>query len=191
MLSFREGKNVFAKAGPFLDDPLRQLPTPLPKSSPEPLTDCPLGGQRVCIVRPIIRSSFYAATAIGEMAVTMDFERPGQSDGRTCGGHLEDQTLPVGCKDDILRELSEILEERLFPGKKAIRRKSMIVERLEPANRKSEAYDTSNHRKHASPAPTSPVAVLKELFELLEDYGPAWYTEENHDRAVAALMLHT
>src|ERR1700722_19663124 len=50
MLSFREGKNMFAKAGPFLDDPLRQLPTPLPKSSPEPLTDCPLGGQRVCIV---------------------------------------------------------------------------------------------------------------------------------------------
>ena len=33
----------------------------------------------------------------------------------------------------------------------------------------------------------SPAAVLKELFELLEDYAPVWYTEENHDRAVAAL----
>jgi len=33
----------------------------------------------------------------------------------------------------------------------------------------------------------NPATVLKELFELLEDYGPVWYTEENHDRAVAAL----
>lgn len=30
--------------------------------------------------------------------------------------------------------------------------------------------------------------VLQELFELLEDYGPAWYTQEYHDRAVAALQ---
>ena len=32
-----------------------------------------------------------------------------------------------------------------------------------------------------------PITVLRELFELLEDYGPAWYTQESHDRAVAAL----
>jgi hypothetical protein len=32
-----------------------------------------------------------------------------------------------------------------------------------------------------------PKIVLKELFELLEDYGPGWYTEDHHDRAVAAL----
>jgi hypothetical protein len=31
-------------------------------------------------------------------------------------------------------------------------------------------------------------AVLKELFELLEEYAPTWYTKEIHDRAVAALM---
>lgn len=31
-------------------------------------------------------------------------------------------------------------------------------------------------------------AVLRELFELLEDYGPAWYTQEAHERASAALM---
>jgi hypothetical protein len=37
----------------------------------------------------------------------------------------------------------------------------------------------------------SPMKVLEELFELLEDYGPAWYTKENHDRAVAALMQHS
>ena len=30
-------------------------------------------------------------------------------------------------------------------------------------------------------------AVLRELFELLEDYAPAWYTEEHHERVVAAL----
>ena len=30
--------------------------------------------------------------------------------------------------------------------------------------------------------------VLEELFHLLEDYAPAWYTEQHHNRAVAALM---
>jgi hypothetical protein len=32
-----------------------------------------------------------------------------------------------------------------------------------------------------------PKVVLEELFELLEDYGPGWYTEDHHNRAVAAL----
>jgi hypothetical protein len=36
------------------------------------------------------------------------------------------------------------------------------------------------------PAPT-PRAVLRELFDLLEEYAPVWYTEELHDRAKAAL----
>ena len=30
--------------------------------------------------------------------------------------------------------------------------------------------------------------VLQEMFELLEDYAPTWYTEEHHNRAVAALF---
>jgi hypothetical protein len=30
-------------------------------------------------------------------------------------------------------------------------------------------------------------AALKELFDLLEDYAPAWYTDQHHNRAVAAL----
>lgn len=30
--------------------------------------------------------------------------------------------------------------------------------------------------------------VLEELFVLLEDYGPMWYTQEHHDRAVSALL---
>jgi hypothetical protein len=30
-------------------------------------------------------------------------------------------------------------------------------------------------------------AALEEMFRLLEDYAPAWYTEEHHDRIVSAL----
>ncbi len=30
--------------------------------------------------------------------------------------------------------------------------------------------------------------VLEELFYLLEDYAPTWYTERHHNRAVAALL---
>lgn len=30
-------------------------------------------------------------------------------------------------------------------------------------------------------------AVLLELFELLETYAPSWYSEEQRDRAIAAL----
>jgi hypothetical protein len=33
----------------------------------------------------------------------------------------------------------------------------------------------------------NPATVLRELFELLEDYAPVWYTEENHNRVLAAL----
>ena len=31
--------------------------------------------------------------------------------------------------------------------------------------------------------------VLRELFNLLEQYAPTWYTEEHHNRAVAALRV--
>jgi hypothetical protein len=30
--------------------------------------------------------------------------------------------------------------------------------------------------------------VLEELFVLLEDYAPVWYTEEHHKRALDALL---
>jgi hypothetical protein len=40
------------------------------------------------------------------------------------------------------------------------------------------------HAKNPSQATT----VLEELFVLLEDYAPAWYTQEHHDRAVRALL---
>jgi hypothetical protein len=35
--------------------------------------------------------------------------------------------------------------------------------------------------------PLTPLAVLQELYELLEEYAPIWYTQELHDRAEAAL----
>ncbi len=34
---------------------------------------------------------------------------------------------------------------------------------------------------------TNPKAVLKEIIELLEEYGPLWYTEDLHNRAKIAL----
>jgi hypothetical protein len=45
---------------------------------------------------------------------------------------------------------------------------------------------TETLKQPSRPAPT-PRAVLKELFELLEEYAPTWYTEELHDRAKGAL----
>lgn len=33
------------------------------------------------------------------------------------------------------------------------------------------------------------IEVLRELFNLLEDYGPTWYTEELHYQGEAALRL--
>lgn len=35
--------------------------------------------------------------------------------------------------------------------------------------------------------PVDPASILRELFELLQDYAPIWYTEEMHNRAAAAL----
>lgn len=33
--------------------------------------------------------------------------------------------------------------------------------------------------------------VLQELFALLEDYGPVWYTEDHHNRVMAVLTEHS
>lgn len=33
----------------------------------------------------------------------------------------------------------------------------------------------------------TPIEALKELFELLEDYSPMWYSEETRERAMSAL----
>lgn len=49
----------------------------------------------------------------------------------------------------------------------------------------------SKNGKHVSAAkePIAPSVrtVLEEVFVLLEDYAPLWYTEEQHDRILAAL----
>ena len=37
---------------------------------------------------------------------------------------------------------------------------------------------------------TDPKVVLKEVFQLLEEYGPMWYTEELHNRMKTALASH-
>jgi hypothetical protein len=36
-------------------------------------------------------------------------------------------------------------------------------------------------------SPSDVVEVYNEMFSLLEEYAPSWYTEELHDRAVAGL----
>jgi len=33
----------------------------------------------------------------------------------------------------------------------------------------------------------APKRVLRELYELLEEYGPCWYTEDHRNRALTAL----
>ncbi len=37
---------------------------------------------------------------------------------------------------------------------------------------------------------TNPKVVLKDVFELLEEYGPMWYTEELHNRMKTALASY-
>jgi prephenate dehydrogenase len=60
----------------------------------------------------------------------------------------------------------------------------MNVERMDLAKSHLGAFA---HDEPSEGVPT-PREVLEELFQLLEDYAPAWYTEEHHDRAVAALL---
>ena len=38
-----------------------------------------------------------------------------------------------------------------------------------------------------APASAESLTILRELFELLEDYAPTWYTEELHHKTAAAL----
>jgi hypothetical protein len=56
-----------------------------------------------------------------------------------------------------------------------------------------ERWDQTNPKdgKHASairePSAPSVRTVLEEVYDLLEDYAPVWYTEEQHERILAAL----
>lgn len=51
----------------------------------------------------------------------------------------------------------------------------------------NEVDPSSEWRERKPVAVVNPATVLLELFELLEDYSPVWYTDDNHHRAVAAL----
>jgi hypothetical protein len=44
-------------------------------------------------------------------------------------------------------------------------------------------------RNKEQPQAANPSDMLVELFELLEDYAPLWYTEQHHNRALAALRV--
>lgn len=60
----------------------------------------------------------------------------------------------------------------------------MKTERLDLAH----SHIGSPDRDDAEPGVPTPREVLEELFQLLEEYAPTWYTEEHHNRAVAALL---
>jgi len=46
---------------------------------------------------------------------------------------------------------------------------------------------TNNHDKREV-STTNPIDLLQELFNLLEDYGPLWYTKETRDRVLRILV---
>jgi len=54
-------------------------------------------------------------------------------------------------------------------------------------DKSSSAEDALADAEHVQPVDAR--EVLVELFDLLEEYGPSWYTEEHRDRAIAALRL--
>lgn len=58
-----------------------------------------------------------------------------------------------------------------------------MMERTNPA---SPSFRYPDHLKSVKPA-----SILEDVFWLLEDYGPAWYTEDLHDRLVDALQVHS
>lgn len=57
-----------------------------------------------------------------------------------------------------------------------------VQQAIEMNTGKSTSFAPDHRRRARSQS------VLEELFELLEEYAPAWYTEDLHDRAVAALL---
>lgn len=92
---------------------------------------------------------------------------------------------------DQPREVHLVPEKRVTPeiardpfrrSRRAHQQKCAIV-----PDALSAAFTSTEIREGAHSTRLSPTTVLRELFELLEDYAPAWYTEEMHHRAMAAL----
>ena len=53
-----------------------------------------------------------------------------------------------------------------------------------------EPKGSQREESDASPTQLTSIAeVFRELFNLLEQYAPVWYTEEHHNSAVAALCV--
>jgi len=55
-----------------------------------------------------------------------------------------------------------------------------VLERFEQSNANSSF-------NQALIAPSGVIEVYEEMFQLLEDYAPSWYTEDLHNRAAAGL----
>ena len=119
------------------------------------------------------------------MVVKMNCERSDQPKPQKPIEYSNESPFPAICKNDVLLELSELLSERVRRQKQIIiRGENMNSHLLKVVSGGGKPPNSDNHK------PITPVAVLQELFELLEDYSPIWYTQENHDRAKAALGRH-
>jgi hypothetical protein len=119
------------------------------------------------------------------MVVKMSFERPDNPEPRKPIGCANERPSMMICKNDNVVMLSELLSERVIRQKQIIRGKYMNTHLLDVVS-----GGRKDHKNDHRPNPITPAAVLQELFELLEDYSPAWYTQESHDRALAALGRH-
>jgi hypothetical protein len=117
--------------------------------------------------------------------VKMSCQRPDQAEPRKPIECSDEKPLLMICKRDNLVVLSELLSERVLRQKRMIRGKYMNSSLPELVSGAGKPYNNDSRSK-----PITPVTVLQELFELLEDYSPVWYTQENHDRALVALGRH-
>jgi hypothetical protein len=115
----------------------------------------------------------------------MSCQRPDQPEPRK-PIEYSDQRPSLIIRNDNLVVLSELLSERVLRQKQMIRGRYMNSKLLELVRGTGKVQNNDNR-----PSPITPVAVLQELFELLEDYSPVWYTQENHERALAALGRHS
>ena len=53
----------------------------------------------------------------------------------------------------------------------------------------SESEDIRIRERSSLLASAALAEVLTELFDLLEQYAPSWYTQKHHDKALAALQM--
>lgn len=93
----------------------------------------------------------------------------------------ESRTLSIGSPQEILRDLEDLLSEEIFPQRSIFRSNVMNSNPEKIRIVHNGSFDRNQRRI------LNPEVVLKELFELLEDYAPTWYTEEIHNRAAAVL----